>query len=197
MDNLTSKVLKEIARENGVKGWERMSKAKLVETLQHLDIILDNLRVTELKSLAKVRGIKGYNSMRKAEHVEAMSASIPEVEVPIPGVSKFPGKLSFTSLKQLVSKARESVQTNVNEFTDWVLSNISKPIKRRVTKNVKQLKKKVEALFDDIIRFKPKEHETAMNGYLKTYGVGGEKGYGPKVFLVTIKTKVLKLINGK
>ena len=37
MDNITSKVLKQIARENGVKGWASMTKAKLVESLHSKD----------------------------------------------------------------------------------------------------------------------------------------------------------------
>ena len=148
MENLTSKVLKQIACKNGVKGWARMTKAKLAESLQSKEIIMDNLRVTELKSLAKVRGITGYKTMRKDELVESMSASIPEVEVPIPGVQTPPGKLSFTSLRRLVNKAGESVQTEVNKVTDWVLEQIPEPIKKRTTQKINQLKKKVEVLFD-------------------------------------------------
>ena len=86
-----------------------MSKTKIVEALQQIDIILDNLNVTELGPLAKVRGIRGYYKMGRDELIEALNASIPEVEVPIPGGTKPPGKLSFTSLKRLVKKAGESV----------------------------------------------------------------------------------------
>mgnify|MGYP001800457705 CR=1 FL=1 len=94
-----------------------MTKAKLVEALQPVEIILDNLGVTELKSLAKVRGIEGYKTMRRAELIEVVSALIPEVEVPIPGgVSKPPGKLNFTSLKRLASKASDTVMTEVNKL---------------------------------------------------------------------------------
>ena len=70
IDNLSSKVLKAIARENGVQNYERMSKTKIVEALQQLDIILDNLNRTELRSLPKVREIRGYYKMRKEELVE-------------------------------------------------------------------------------------------------------------------------------
>ena len=87
MDNLTSKVLKAIAREHGIRGWATMTKAKLVEPLQPIETILENFRGTELRPLAKIRGVEGYKTMRKPELLEALSALIPEVEVPIPGVT--------------------------------------------------------------------------------------------------------------
>ena len=34
-----------------------------------------------------------------------------------------------------------------------------------------------------------------MKGYLKTYGVDGEKGFDPKTFISSIKQKVLNFIN--
>ena len=44
-----------------------MSKAKLLEALQPIEIILDNLRVTKLRALAKVRGLEGYEKMLRPE----------------------------------------------------------------------------------------------------------------------------------
>ena len=64
LKRLTSKLLKAIAREHGIRGWAKMSKPKLLEALQPIEIILDNLRVTELRSLAKLRGVEGYKTMR-------------------------------------------------------------------------------------------------------------------------------------
>ena len=90
MESLTSKVLKAIAREHGIHGWATMTKAKLVEALQPIEIILKNFRVIELRPLAKLRGFEGYKTMRKPELLEALSALIPEVEVPILGGFKAP-----------------------------------------------------------------------------------------------------------
>ena len=42
--------------------------------------------------------------------------------MPIPGLSKPPDKLNFTSLKQLVENASEAVTTEVKRFEEWVLS---------------------------------------------------------------------------
>ena len=65
VEDFNSKVFKAIAREQGIKGWARMTKAKLVEALQPIEIVMDNLRVTKLKSIAKVRGMKGIKQCVK------------------------------------------------------------------------------------------------------------------------------------
>ena len=58
--------------------------------------------------------------MRRSELVEALSATVPETQQPIPGVQTPPGKIRFTSLRHLVSKAEESVQSRVEDLQDWV-----------------------------------------------------------------------------
>ena len=125
--------------------------------------------------------------MCRPELLEALSTLEPEVEVPIPGVSKPPGKLNFISLKRLVKNASDAVMTEVNKFEEWVLSKIpelsknrsNKKVRKRLNRKVKELKKKIKDSFDVAIKFTPKEEEAALKGYLKTYMVGGEKGIDP------------------
>ena len=102
--------------------------------------------------------------------------------MPIPEVRTPHSKLSFTSLKRLVKKAEDSVVTDVDKFTEWVLGQIPKPVKKRATQKVNALNKKVKGLFDEIERFKPKEREQAFKGFLKTYSIEGKRGYDPKNF---------------
>ena len=95
LNNLSLKVLKTIAHEHGINVTHKMTKAELVQALNNVEIILDNLRVPELRSLAKVQEIRGYSKMQREELNDALSAFIPEVELPIPEVQTPPGKLSF------------------------------------------------------------------------------------------------------
>lgn len=133
--------------------------------------------------------------MRKDELVETLSASIPEVEVPIPGVvKKTPGKLSFTSLKRLANKAGDSVQTEVKKFIDWVLEHVPEPVRKRTKQKINNLKKKIVGLFDEVTRFNPKEYKNAFSGFLKTYFINGHKGYDAENFLDRAAPKVLKPI---
>ena len=97
--------------------------------------------------------------MRHDELVEALSASIPEDDTPIPGVVKPPNKVSFTSLRRLLEKAEESVQSRVEDLEEWVHSKIPEPInkkKRAVTQKFNRLKKKIGEAFHKIL---PKEYK--------------------------------------
>ena len=97
--------------------------------------------------------------MTHAELVEALEASIPEVELPIPGVQTPHGKLSFTSLRRLVKSAKDSVLSNVDKSTEWVLDQIPNPVKNRTTQKVNALNKKVN-----------------------TYRIKGQREYDPNNF---------------
>ena len=93
MDDLSSKMLKAIARENGVKGWKTMNKTKLMEALLPININFKKLSKPELNSIAKLRRIKGYNKMNKADLAEAVSSSAPSTDIPIPGMDNLSSKV--------------------------------------------------------------------------------------------------------
>ena len=48
---------------------------------------------------------------------------------------------------------------------------------------------------DDDDDFTPREMETALHGFLKTYRIKGKRGYDPTIFLGAIKPKFLDLID--
>ena len=135
--------------------------------------------------------------MRREELIEALSAFIPEVELPIPEVRSPHSKLSFTSLKRLVKKAEDSVVKDVDKFTEWVLGQIPKSVKKRATQKVNALNKKVKGLFDEIERFKPNEIEQAFKGFFKTYRTEGQRGCDRKNFFDESEPRVLGLLTEK
>ena len=71
------------------------------------------------------------------------------------------------SLKELATKAVEPVKKQLNKFADWILSYVPEPVKRTVNERVEKLKAKVNQIFNRIDTLKPKEHEAAIQGYLK------------------------------
>ncbi|EDO34977.1 predicted protein, partial [Nematostella vectensis] len=95
-----------------------------------------------------------------------------------------------------------SIKSELDEFADWILSYVPEPIKKTakeaVDKRVKRLKERIKRLHGEAEdRFTPKEQKTALKGYLKTYGIAGQEGYGPKEFITKIRPKVIKLVNDR
>ncbi|XP_020912011.1 uncharacterized protein LOC110249773 [Exaiptasia diaphana] len=171
---------------------------------------MEKQTVKELKALTKERGIKGYYKLRKAELIEVLGNTprnivpntssnildepIPEINVPILKPSQPTRKSLIPSLKHLANRAANPVKEELNKFADWILSHVPESIKRTVNKRVDSLKEKVNDLFKRLDHFTPKEQQTALRGYLKTYRIDGQKGYDPKTFISNIKPKIMDLI---
>ena len=84
MANLSLNELKVIARIRGIKGYESMSKDKLLSALNVsksmktiIEVRKENLSLNELKLIAKNRGIKGYESMSEDRILIALKESEP------------------------------------------------------------------------------------------------------------------------
>ncbi|EDO32941.1 predicted protein [Nematostella vectensis] len=106
--------------------------------------------------------------------------------------------LSYTCVHDyiFISRAVDSIKSELDKFADWVLSYVPEPIKKTVDKRVKRLKEKIKRIPEETEgRFTPKEQRTALKGYLKTHGIAGQEGYDPKTFIANIKPKVIELIN--
>ena len=63
-----------------------------------------------------------------------------------------------------------------------------------MSENVSKLKCNINQIFTRAEKFKIEQGETSLKGYLKTYRINGVKGYDPKMFISSIKLKVLNLI---
>lgn len=94
----------------------------------------------------------------------------------------------------MAKKAKESVNKEINKFGNWISSHVPEKIKVPVNKKVNSLKEEVNKIFNRIDKFTPKEHKSALKGYLKTYRIDGQKGFDPKNFLINIKLKVIKYL---
>ena len=155
----------------------------------------------QLKLLARNQGIPIYEMLKpelikalapttppKAPNMNILDEPIPEINVPILKPSQPIRNSPVPSLKHLAKK-------EINEFSDWILSYFPEPIKKTVDERVDSLKEKVNLIFKKLDQITPKEQQTALAGYLKTYRIDGQIGYGPKTFFINIKTKVFDLIN--
>ena len=122
---------------------------------------MENLSVKQLKVLAKNKGITQYYKLRIAELIEALAPQnqtplnntnildepITEINIPIMKPTQPIRNCRITLLKDLASKAADSVNNKINEFSDWVLSYVPEPIQKTVNERVENLKEKINKNF--------------------------------------------------
>ena len=172
---------------------------------------MEKLNFKQLKALAKNQGIPKYYQMRKSELIEAMATPkpqpqpapnrdlldepIPEINIPILKPSKPTRNPNIPSLKLQESRSNNEVRKEIINFSDWILSYVPEPTQKTVNERIDSLKEKVNQIYKKLNKFTPKEQETSLEGYLKTYRIDGQTGYDPKTFTTKIKQKVLDLIN--
>ena len=192
------KELRAIAKNAGVQRYTRFRKAELLEVLA--DVQPENLPVRVLRIISKKLGTRGYAKMRKTELINAVrstpgsgntDSSASESNIPI----FKPPKPTTKSVRSSLRKAVDSAKKEIKKFTDWLLSYISDSTKRTVSKRLKKLQKKASSIFNKPVDyFIPKEHETALKGFLKTYMIKGRRGYDPTSFLKKVKPEFYTLI---
>ena len=79
------------------------------------------------------------------------------------------------------------INKNISELTN------EKPPQPKRQVNISESVR--DELNEKVNHLTPKEYESAIMGYLKSYRIDGQKGYDPKTFINKIKQKVLNLIN--
>ena len=173
---------------------------------------MENKKVKELKLIAKQYGLHRYSKLRKAELIhlikeherkqEELSSkvnssnildeAVPEINIPI--LKPVPARKSIPSLSSLAGRVSEQVKGKINKFSDWLISFVPETIRTTVNEKSDKLKNDIKQLFSQAEKFEPKQKETVLKAYLKTFRIDGVDGVDPKTFIRNSKTKILNLI---
>ena len=192
----------------------------------------ENMRMPELKSLARERRLRGYSRMRKAELVALLQNSPPPAprtrpptpplqmspsRAPLRGATwepiddRRPRKLSPQEMdifeQQEMSKSRPQVKGKLNEWYDWLIKHVPKPIKDGASKAFKTFKNKIMGLYNRVTGsagnemrikepkpFKQIELEQAFGGASRSYRVDGKPKMDVDTFFNRIRKKLIELI---
>ena len=165
MSNKTVKELKSTAKELGLKGYSKLRKFELIKMIEDYK---HNESANNLRSFAKEFGarhrdfIKKIDRKRNSSNIldeavpeintptlksnqhNILDAPVPEINVPI----LKPKRLE--SLKILAGRIAKPIGKNINQFADWILSYVPQPIKSVVSPKLKNLKAKINSIFDEI-----------------------------------------------
>ena len=172
---------------------------------------MENKKVKDLKLIAKQFSLHGYSKLRKAELIHVIneherkqeltrkvnSSSILDEAVPainIPILKPMPARKSIPSLSSLAGRVSKQDKGKINKFFNWLISFVPETIRTTVNEKVDKLKNDIKQLYNQAKKFEPKQKETALKGYLKTFGINGVDGVDLKTFIRNSKTKIRNLI---
>ena len=169
MTNKTVKKLKPIAKRSILKGYSKLTKAELIKLLEaHTHNESTNTLSSFSKELAASHRsaiIKLIDSKRNSSNI--LDEPVPNIENaptlkpkrsnilddPVPETNTptlKPKQLNLVPLKSVVSSISKQIFKNLDQFADSILSIAPQPIKSVVSPKLKNLKAKINSVFDEI-----------------------------------------------
>ena len=165
MSNKTVKELKSTAKELGLKGYSKLRKIELIKMIEDYK---HNESANKLRSFSKEFGARHRNFIKKIDRKRNSSnildEAVPEIntptlksnqhnilDTPVPEINVpilKPKRLEL--LKKLAARIAKPIRKNKNQFADWILSYVPQPIKSVVSPKLKNLKAKINSIFDEI-----------------------------------------------
>ena len=91
---LSKTFLKTLAKEREIPKWSKMSKPKLIETLEGENITLNDFKLSTMRTVAKSKGLVGFNKMKREDLMKALTES------DVPGMNN----RSYKTLKMIAHK---------------------------------------------------------------------------------------------
>ena len=174
------------------------------------ELKVSGLKVSELKSLAKQFGLNRFSKLRKQKLIQIVEErkreliresdrkrnsssffdeSVPEIKIPILKPTPVLSGNKVATLRSLARKMTKSIDRKVKKFADWVISFVPDPIRRTANEKVNKLRSDVKRIFKQSEDFNPRQKETALKGYLKTYRIDGIEGHDVKTFIANSELK--------
>ena len=129
---------------------------------------------------------------RKISYSSILDEAVPEISMPI--LKPVPARKIIPSLRSLAGRVSKKVKGKINKFSDWLISFVPETIRTTVNEKADKLKNDIKQIFNQAEKFEPKQKETALKGYLKTFRIDGVDGVDLKTFIRNSKTKILNLI---
>ena len=113
---------------------------------------MNNQTVKELREIAKERGLRSYHKLRKAELIDLLYTKPPRSNRKRNHIRKVtilpkPEDMDIFE-KQEMMKNRSAVKGKLNEWYDWLISYVPKPIKQRVSDAYSKMKGTILSAYD-------------------------------------------------
>ena len=189
----SKKELKDVAKERGFRGFQNLKKVELSQLLERFipqqkrpiptprrNKITAPIPAPRTKKITAPRPIPAPRNILNIQN--------PEINVPI-----LQPKIATAEEKQSSSFIEETVET-VSSWMDWLAKSGEKYIIKPITSSLKNLKEKINVLFEKEKEFKVREGSSALNNFVREKIIEGKPGYDPQRFFEAVKNIVLTIL---
>ena len=208
--------LKNIAKEKNLKNYQNLSKEDLSRMLK-IPIFLTK---RYYQNIAKDRNLKNYQNLKKADLVKLlnMNPEIPQKPIPAPRTKKpipaprtkkptpaprfllniknpeinvpvLQPEMAVVKEKETPTVIKKTTETILG-WMDW-LKESGKKITRPISAALKNLKEKINALFEE--KFVVRDGQSSLNNFAREKIIDGKPGYDPKRFFQKTRDLLIKI----
>ena len=110
-------------------------------------------------------------------------------------------KINIPILQPEIAVVKESqapffIEKTIETFSDWMnwLAESGKNIVKKIPPKLKNLKEKINAIFEKEKKFEVKKGESALKNFVREYIIDGKTGYDPQRFFEAVRNLVLKIL---
>ena len=168
-ERMTIPVLKNLAKERGLRGYSRLNKSQLLQRLrEHGSTILDQDNDTRMTNVPFL------------------------TPTPYTPTQATPTQATPTLSSNAVENLLDYLDKNVREIPKR-LSYRSAPELRRLL-NLKKLRKEIDEIYGQIRSFEVRESNFALKRFAKVYTINGIEKYDPRTFLFYARKNMTEIL---
>ena len=204
--------LKKIAKEQNLKNYQNLTKQALAQRLG----IPTFFSKKYYQNIAKERKIKNYQNLKKADLIKLLNIGpetppkpipaprmkrpipAPRMKRPIPAprnpeinVPVLQPEIAVVKEKEAPTVIKKTTET-VLGWMDW-LKESGKKIIKPVSDALKNLKEKINAIFEKEKKFEVRDGQSALNNFAREKIIDGKPGYDPKRFFQKTRDLLIKI----
>ena len=199
--------LKKIAKEQNLKNYQNLTKQALAQRLG-IPIFFSK---KYYQNIAKERKIKNYQNLKKADLIKLLNIGpetppkpipAPRMKRPIPAprmkrpipAPRMKRPLPAPRMKRPIPAPRmlltiKKTTETILGWMDW-LKESGKKITRPISSALKNLKEKINAIFEE--KFVVRDGQSALSQFTREKIIDGKPGYDPKTFFQKTRNILIK-----
>ena len=187
----SKKYYENIGKERGLQNYKRLKKAYLIKLLNiGPEIPTKPIPAPRIKRVEKP--IPAPRMKKRAKRPIPAPRILVNIKNPKINVPVLQPEIDVVKEKEAPTVIKKTTET-VLGWMDW-LKESGKKIIKPVSDALKNLKEKINAIFEKEKKFEVREGQSALNNFAREYIIDGRPGYGPQRFFKAVRNLLIKIL---